>query len=103
MGSNFGYDAAYDLGAEGVTVTSSGTSQSVAIPNARNGLRARVVRLQTTGNLHINVSVGAGTATDQSMMLSPNFDVLVNCMAVTHINYIERQTGAKLNITPLEC
>ena len=102
MGANYGYDSAYNLGATGVTVTSSGTSQSVSIPNNASGNRTRVVRLMVTGNLYVKFTKGAGTATTNDLMLSPNFDVVVNCQTYDTISYIQEITSAKLNITPLE-
>lgn len=102
MASNFGYDDAYQVAATGVTVVCSSSSQSVTIPNTSNGSRARFVRLMVTGNAYVKFSSGAGTATTNDMLLSPNFDVIVSCRQFDTISYIQESAGPKLNILPLE-
>lgn len=96
------FDDAYLVGATGATVTSSGTSASVAIPNNAAGVRARVVRLQCTGNVYVKFTSGAGTCTNQDMLLSPNYDVMVHCKNFDTISYLQETASAKLNITPME-
>lgn len=102
MGILANSDNAYNVGATGNTVTAGASSATVAIPNDSQGRRARLVRLQVTGNLYVKFGVAGITATGNDMLLSPNFDVLVNCMQHTTIAYIQESASAKLNITPLE-
>jgi hypothetical protein len=102
MGQNYGYDDAYSVGATGITVVSGASTASTAIPNMNDGTRAKVVRLQVTGNVYVKFGLASVTATTNDMMLSPNFDVLVNCKQFSTIAYIQETTSAKLNITPLE-
>ena len=102
MGANYGYANALNIGVTGITVISSSSSQSVAIPNNAVGSRTRLVRLLPTGNLYVKFTKGAGTATTNDILLSPNFDVYVNCQPYDTISYIQESAGAKLNITPIE-
>ena len=103
MGQFYGIDGAYNVNADGVTVVSSGTSQFVTIPNTADGNRARIVRLQVTGNLYVKFGKSSSvTATTNSMLLSPSFDVPVNCKQFDTVAYLQEVAGAKLNITPLE-
>lgn len=103
MASNFGYDVAYQpSGVDGTTVTSSGSSASATIPNAADGNRARFVRLMVTGNLYVQFGKTTATATTSSMLLSPNFDVIISCKQFDKIAYLQEAVAAKLNITPLE-
>jgi len=102
MGTYYGMDNAYQPGATGSTVISGAGSATVAIPNDSSGNKARLVRLQVTGNLYVKFAKGAATASNQDMLLSPNYDVIVNCMQYDNIGYIQEAAAAKLNITPLE-
>ena len=102
MGTYWGNDSAYSPGATGTTVVSGAASASTAVPNDTSGGRAKQVRLMVTGNLYVKFTSGAGTATANDMLLSPNFDVLVNCRQYDTISYIQETAAAKLNITPLE-
>lgn len=102
MGTNYGYEGAYRPGGDGITVTASGSSQSTAVPNGADGNRAKLVRLMVTGNLYVKFTSGAGAATANSMLLSPNFDVLVNCRQYDTISYLQETASAKLNIIPIE-
>lgn len=97
-----GYEQAYAASVDGVTVTSSGTSANVAIPNNSANVRARYVRLQVTGNLYVRLGASGVAATTNSMLLSPNFDVILCAQGFTHIAYLQESAGAKLNVTPLE-
>ena len=96
------YDAAYQPGPTGMTVVAGATAASTPIPNASDGNRARVVRLMVTGNLYVKFSKGGTAATVNDMLLSPNFDVLIDCKQFDTISYIQETASAKLNITPLE-
>ena len=102
MGTYNGLDSAYNFSQDGTTVTSSGVSQSTSVPNDSSGSRARQVRLMVTGNLYVKFGKGATTATTNSALLSPNFDVVVNCKQFDTIAYIQETAAAKLNIIPLE-
>jgi len=96
------YDDAYRIAATGITVVSGGTSASTAVPNAADGQRARFIRLQVTGNLYVKLTFGAGTCTNNDVLLSPNFDVILHTRGYDTISYLQEAVGAKLNITPLE-
>lgn len=100
--SKLAYDDAYQVGATGNTVTSGAGSANITIPNTVNGVRARFVRLQVTGNLYVKFGLAGVVATTNDMLLSPNFDVIVSCYAFTTIAYIQEAAASKLNITPLE-
>lgn len=102
MGTYYGMDGAYQPGAVGATVISGVGSASQAIPNDNSGAKAKLVRLMVTGNLYVKFTKGAGTATTNDMLLSPNFDVVVNCKQYDTISYIQETAASKLNIIPLE-
>ena len=86
----------------GTTVTSGAASASVAVPNNSAGVRARVLRLVSPGNVYVKLGNGATTATTSDMMISANLDTYVNTQNFNTIAYLEATAGALLNITPLE-
>lgn len=102
MGMAYGYENAYNVSATGTTVTSGASTANVAIPVDSTGNKAKVVRLQVTGNLYVKFGDASVSASTNDMLLSPNFDVLVNCLQFARIAYIQEAAAAKLNITPLE-
>lgn len=96
------YDQSYAVGAVGTTVTSGAGSASAAIPNAADGNRARFIRVQVTGNCYIKLTKGVGTCTTNDILLSPNFDVILDCKQFDTFSYLQEAVAPKLNITPLE-
>jgi hypothetical protein len=96
------YEGAYSVGAVGVQVTSSGASQLVAIPSTSAGIRARFVRLQVIGSAYVRPVVTTGTCTVNDILLSPNFDVILDVTPYTHIAYLQEAAAARISITPLE-
>lgn len=96
------YDQAYQVGVVGTTVTSAGTTANVAIPVGANGIIPKWVRLMVTGNLYVRAGDASVTATTNDMLLSPNFDVILNVRGCAKIAYIQETAASKLNIVPLE-
>lgn len=102
MGSNYGSGNSYRPGAVGTTLTSSGISQSATIPNNAAGSRARLVRLQATGNCYVKFTKGAGTCTVNDIMLATNFPEIVDVQQYDTVSYLQETVAAKINVTPLE-
>lgn len=96
------YDQAYQVGTTGTTVTSGASTANVAIPVNANGDIPKYVRLMVTGNLYVKAGQSSVTATTNDMLLSPNFDVILNVHGCSKIAYIQETASAKLNITALE-
>ena len=96
------YDDAYSVQATGTQVTAGGASARVAIPNDASGRRARFIRLQVTSNAYVRAGDSTVVATVNDVLLSPNFDVVLDVMPNTHIAYLQEAPGAKINISPLE-
>ena len=90
------------VAATGTQVTSSGTSQRVAIPVNAAGRAPKHVRLQCTGNVYVRPGDSTVTATVNDILLSPNYDLGLAVAGFTHIAYLQEAVGAKINITPLE-
>ena len=99
MGSYVGNQNAYNVNATGNTVTSGAATANIAIPNDASGNRAKQCRLMVTGNLYVKLGDASVTATTNDMLLSPNFDVVVNTKQFAKIAYIQETASAKLNIS----
>ncbi len=93
---------AITVAAAGTTVTTSGSSANVAIPNAADGNRARFVRVQATGMAHVKPGGSGVACTANDLMVSGSEAVILSVKPFTHIAYLEETTGAKLNIAPIE-
>lgn len=92
----------YVVAATGAQVTSSGSSQNVAIPNNASGNRAQYVRLQALANLYVRPGASGVTAAVTDILLSPNEALILFVGGQTHIAYLQETVAAKMNITPLE-
>ena len=95
-------DDAVTVNAGGTQVTSGAASAVAAIPNDAAGIRARVVRLQSTGNAYVRPGFSGTTCTVNDILLSPNESLILNVKPFTHIAYLQETASAKINITPLE-
>lgn len=96
------YNDAVRVSGTGTTVTASATSASVTIPNNASGVRAKFVRLQCTGNLYVKFTYGAGTCTNNDVLLSPNISDIFAVASFDTISYLQEAANPKLNIIPLE-
>lgn len=87
----------------GATVVSSGTAQTVALPNDNGGVnKARFIRMQATGFVYIRVGNSAVTVTTNDTMISANEAVWLNVSGCTTLAYLQETAGAKLSIAPVE-
>ena len=96
-------DDAIQIQAAGSTLTTSGTSQSVAIPNTASGTKPKYVRIQVTTYAFIKFGNGAGTAaTSSDILVSPNESELYKVSGNTHVAAIQQAGAGLVNITALE-
>lgn len=96
---------AIKISKDGVSVTSSGTSQAVAIPTNLAGTTARVVRVSCPNSSHYGyVLPGPSTAvaTTASVAIGNFSDILLDVTGCTHIAYLQGAAGAVINISPVE-
>jgi len=88
--------------APGITLTSSTTSTSGAIPNTGSGIRPNHVRIQVTNYAYVKFGASTVTATNSDILLSPNNAEHFRVSGNTHIAVIQHNNSASVNITPLE-
>jgi hypothetical protein len=103
MGTYYGSGNAISIFNDGKTLTTGAGSASQALSAilAQNGVKARLVSVCCTAAAHINFTVGAGTATSDSYLITTT-PVVFNVAGFTHINHIQEGSAAKVTITPVE-
>lgn len=96
------YDDAKVITVSGVTLTTSGTSASAAIPNNSSGLRPNYVRIQVTNYAFIKFGVSGAAATANDILISPNEPEVFAISGLTHIAAIQQAAAGVINITAME-
>jgi len=96
-------DGAYTILGTGVTVTTTGTSASTAIPTTSANTLPRYVRVTATVESYIKLGTGAGTtATVNDVMVQPADAILLSRSACTHFAVIQGTAAGKVNVQALE-
>lgn len=96
-------DTALSVGAIGTNVTTSATSQNIAIPTDSAGIRARFVRIEAPAGCYIKFVSGAGVAcTANDIQVAANYPEIYDCKAFDHINVLQLTSATTLSIIPLE-
>lgn len=89
----------------GLSLTSSGTSQVIALPNNAAGTAPRVIRVSCPNSSHFGYVMpgnSAVVATTASVAIGNFSDVLLDVTGCTHIAYLQGAAGAIINISPVE-
>ena len=93
----------YSLSGAPTTVTSSGSSQRVAIPTTADGSTSRAIRVVSNGSAYIMPGNSAVTVSATTgMMVNGTGDFVLLVHGYTHIAYIQEATASKVNLAPLE-
>lgn len=96
----------YSVGATTArSVTSSGSSQAVALPVMADGGAARMVRLVSTNSVWVALGTSSGVtvaASGNGALLVNTNDVLLKARGYSHIAVIQQGVGSILNISPIE-
>lgn len=93
---------AKQIQAAGVTISTSGTSASQALPNNGSGTKPNYVRIQVTNYAYIKFGVSGVTATTSDILMSPNNCEEFAISGNTHIAAIQQAAAGVVNVTPLE-
>lgn len=89
--------------AAGTTITTSGTTASVTIPNASSGEIPRYIRVASTAACYVKLGTASATATTSDILVQPADAVILHVpQGVTKIAAIQDTAAGKCNIVPLE-
>jgi hypothetical protein len=89
----------------GVSVTTSGTSTTIAIPNNAAGTPARILRIScpnSTAFAYVMPGTSSVTAAANCIAIGGFGDIQLDVTGCTHIAYIQGSANAVLNIAPVE-
>lgn len=91
------------VSATGATITTSGTSASVTIPNALSGEKPRFVRIAATAAAAVRLGKSPQTAVTTDMQVQPGDSVIVHVPSgVDTVAAIQIAAAGTVTITPLE-
>ena len=90
--------------AVGITVATSGTSASTAIPNDSSGRTPNYIRVTASNETFVKVGTSGVVATGNDILVQPADSVLLQVpKGITHIAGIQGAGGAgRFNVCPLE-
>jgi hypothetical protein len=95
-------DEAIQIQAAGVSITTSGTSASQAIPNDSSGRKARYVRVACTALAFIKFGASGVAATSSNILIMPGEAEIFIVSGNTHIAAIQQAAAGVVNVTPIE-
>jgi hypothetical protein len=87
---------------DGAGVTSSASSQLIAIPNDSSGNRARKVIVSVQGLTYIMPGDSSATATGNSIIMSESSPMVFDVNGLTHIAVLQLTAAQRVNVVPVE-
>lgn len=96
-------DDAIQIQASGAILTTSATSQRVAIPNTASGTKPNYVRIQVVNFAYVKFGDSTVTAASTTgILMSPNDREIFKVSGNTHVAVIWQAAAGVFNIMPLE-
>lgn len=86
----------------GTTQTTSASSARVALPTCANSVKAKYVRVSASAECYVRLGDSSVVATGNDILVQPADAVILATSGATHIAYIQGQSPARVNITPIE-
>lgn len=88
----------------GLTVTSSSTSSTNALPEAANSVAVKYVRVASTGECYVKLGAASVTATANDILIQPADSQVLATNGATHFAVIQGGAPgtARINVTPVE-
>ena len=94
---------AIGVAAIGAIITTSGTSDKVAVTNDASGTKPKYVRIAATAAAYVKLGIGTSiTAAAGAMLVQPGDAVVVKLSHNTHVAAIQVTAAGVVQITPLE-
>lgn len=89
--------------AVGASFSTSGTSASVAIPNASDGNKPRFIRVAARNECYVKLGTSGVAATANDILVQPADSVILSVpLGITHIAGIQGAAAGLVNVVPLE-
>jgi hypothetical protein len=88
----------------GVTVASSASSATTALPTAQNGVTVKYVRIAASGELYVRLGAAGVVATAGDMLVQPADSMILATNGATHFAVIQGGASgtARVNVVPVE-
>lgn len=86
----------------GASITTSGSSASVAIPTTASGTPARFALVTCTAAAYIRPGDGSVTATTTDIILQPNYPLKLVVAGFESLAALQVSAAGKVNIVPIE-
>ena len=88
--------------ATGGTITTSGTSARIAIPNDSSGAAPKYVRVVATAAAYVKVGNSSVTAAAGDAMVQPSDGVILKVSKCTHFAALQVSGAGTVQVSPLE-
>jgi hypothetical protein len=93
---------AIQITGSGASITTSGSSASVAIPNTASSTSPRYVLVTCTAAAYIRPGDSSVTASTTDIILQPNYTMKLTIAGNTHIAALQVASAGKVNVMPVE-
>lgn len=95
--------SAISITGPGASITTSGSSASVAIPTTDSSTPPRFVLVTCTAAAYITPGDSAVVATTDDIILQPNYPLKLIIAGNTHFAALQVAAAGKVNVIPIEC
>ena len=93
---------AIQITGSGASITTSGSSASVAIPNTASGTPPRYVLVTCTAAAYIRPGDSSVTASTTDIILQPNYTLKLTIAGNTNLAALQVSATGKVNVMPVE-
>lgn len=93
---------AIQITGSGASITTSGSSASVAIPTTASGTVPRYALVTCTAAAYIRPGDSSVTAATTDIILQPNYTIKLNVAGFTNLAALQVSAAGKVNIVPVE-
>lgn len=96
--------SAITIVADGIAITTSAASTSLALPNTNAGTKPRLIRVAATAAAHVQLfKDGAGAATSADTLIQPgDAQIMVVPAGCNNIAAIQSSAAGLVQVSPLE-
>lgn len=96
------YMPAETITATGATITTSGTSASVSIPNCANGVKPLYIRVAATVAAYVKLGKTTATAVAGDVLIQPGDSLVLSTNGLDVIAAIQVAAAGVVQVSPLD-